>query len=126
MVIAAVDDVLVHAEPGELSVGELALAFVAVLAVHETVHLLAAGGIRNLRLSMRPHLGLGGLAIDLQGELSRNRLLVLQWLPFILLTVMPLAAAPCVEAPLWRSGAVIVACLNALLSGTDIVSGLLL
>lgn len=124
--ISVVDTAVVQAPPRDLPLVVLALAFAAVLLLHEAVHVLAAHGLRHLRLVLRPHLGLGGLALDLQGELGRARLLALQLMPLLALTAAPLAAAPFIEAPAWRAGAVIVACLNALLSGTDVVSAVML
>lgn len=96
-------------------------SFVALILVHESIHLIAHPGLGRTRHSI-----LGVLPKVLvfyafyDSELTRNRFVVMVAAPFICITVVPIVVFACLgQPPIWVALFMIV---NALVSGGDLVA----
>ncbi len=127
--IAAVGDTDAHIaiRPGDVSFGRVAGvvllvvgAFLALLLAHEGLHLLAhpgSGRTANSILGVWPSRGVFYAYYD--GEISRNRFLLMAALPFLVLSVGPVALFWVVaKVHLWLAS---VALLNSIASCFDLL-----
>ncbi len=102
----------------------LVIALVVVVACHEMLHFVVLPRAMRQKATLELHLGLGGFVVSINGEISQRRLLLVQFAPLVLMTVVPVLVATIFAEP--ASWLLLIATLNALLSGADLVSGSML
>lgn len=124
--VAAIDRAFLHVGTSAFG-GVIILATLAcVLVTHEAFHYIMIPPAARSRSTLKLHLGIGGVVVVINGVLSRSRLLVVQLAPVLFLSLLPLLAAFAMAPSLMRSWLVMVASINGLLGGADVVSALLL